>query len=203
MGDARCERAAMKSTCPTTRMSNSAAWFLPAVVALRVTPVPIAIARTTPARVPCSPRTCSPSRTSSRSRSPTMLEEPQVCTEENVAAALADFKAEAVSMFGCHPAAAAIGITGDIQMTSMDGPFVTVKLVGRFWHRRKTVLTNAEAYVRRRIPEVVEIDVAGAHVDGWKHVALRRQLLTRLRRLLLPQTRTTCSTWFATMRPAW
>ena len=130
---------------------------LPIAAALRVTPTPLAALRVTP-----TPPTCACPRGVS-CRHVNMLEEPQVCTEENVAAALADFKAEALSMFGCHPATAAIGITGDLRLASMDGPFITVELAGRFWHRRETVLANAEAYVRRRIPEVVEVDVAGAH----------------------------------------
>ena len=83
-----------------------------------------------------------------------------ICTEENVRAALSAFKQEARSMFGCHEEAARIGISGDIQLESIDGPFAMVDLSGRFWHQRRTVLTNAEAYVRHRIPEVVEVSVA-------------------------------------------
>ena len=58
----------------------------------------------------------------------------------------------AVDMLGCHPAAAAIGITGDVALASQEGPFCELALTGRFWHQRATVLRRAEAHLRARIP---------------------------------------------------
>ena len=46
----------------------------------------------------------------------------------------------------------------------VDGPFVTLELRGRFWHRRETVLRNAAVYLRQRIPELAEVDVADARM---------------------------------------
>ena len=56
--------------------------------------------------------------------------------------------------------AAAIGITGRMELRGIDGPIVLLGLVGRFWHKRTTVLYNAEAFLRSRIPEIAEVDVA-------------------------------------------
>ena len=83
-----------------------------------------------------------------------------VLTEPNVLAALDDFEEAAASMFGRHAEAAAIGITGRMELRGIDGPIVLLGLVGRFWHKRATVLYNAEAFLRSRIPEIAEVDVA-------------------------------------------
>ena len=86
--------------------------------------------------------------------------EPWECSEANILAALDEFRQSATSMFGCHDQASAVGITGDIRLADVDGPFVTLELSGRFWHRRETVLRNAAVFLQRRIPEVAEVDVA-------------------------------------------
>lgn len=83
-----------------------------------------------------------------------------ILTEANVEAALAGFREAAISMFGCHPQASAIGITGDVRLSHIDGPFVSIMLSGKFWHRRETVLANAGTFLRQRIPEICEVDVA-------------------------------------------
>ena len=75
-------------------------------------------------------------------------------------AALDEFRRNAVDMLGCHPAAAAIGITGDVALAHQEGPFCELALEGRFWHRRATVLRRAEAHLRARIPELIEVTVA-------------------------------------------
>ena len=81
------------------------------------------------------------------------------CTEDNVKDALELFKMQSTSMFGCHPAAAQIGISGDVILAELDGPVVYVELNGRFWHKRSTVLRNARAYLLRAIPELADVDV--------------------------------------------
>lgn len=50
-------------------------------------------------------------------------------------------------------------IAGTIQLVELDGPFVTLRLAGRFWHKRGDVLARVAAYMRRRIPDVMEVDV--------------------------------------------
>ena len=82
-----------------------------------------------------------------------------ILTEANVESALADFRSAAVSMFGEHAQASSIGITGDVRLVHLDGPFVVVALTGKFWHRRETVLANAGTFLRQRIPEICEVDV--------------------------------------------
>jgi len=83
-----------------------------------------------------------------------------VLTEANVQSALEDFREAAVSMFGCHRESAAIGVTGDLRIVALDGPVVVVAFEGRFWHRRETVLANFATFLRRRIPEIADIDVS-------------------------------------------
>lgn len=41
----------------------------------------------------------------------------------------------------------------------MDGPTVIVRLKGRFWHTRKTVLDRVTNYLQQRIPEIIDVDV--------------------------------------------
>ena len=41
----------------------------------------------------------------------------------------------------------------------LDGPTAVVRLSGRFWHKRSTVLERVESYVLERIPECVSVEV--------------------------------------------
>ena len=56
--------------------------------------------------------------------------------------------------------ACAVGITGAVELDSLDGPIVLVKLSGRFWHKRATVLRNCRTYLMQRIPELSDVDLA-------------------------------------------
>ncbi|KAG8460093.1 hypothetical protein KFE25_014238 [Diacronema lutheri] len=85
---------------------------------------------------------------------------PLPCTEGNLLEVLQLCRESNDDMFGCHERCAAIGITGDVQLVDIEGPFVTIGLSGRFWHRRRTVLQRVGAFVSQRIPEIVEITLA-------------------------------------------
>ena len=88
--------------------------------------------------------------------------EANALTEANVRHALDEFEQAAPSMFGRHAACAAVSITGAISLRELDGPVAVVDLRGRFWHRRATVLRNADVWLRKRWPELVAAEVADA-----------------------------------------
>lgn len=85
-------------------------------------------------------------------------------TEENVQAVLAACREEIGTMFGYSAENRGVGITGGVDFVDFDGPSVIVKLKGRFWHQRPTVLDRVEKYIQGRIPEVVECLVE----DPWE-----------------------------------
>ncbi|KAL7498239.1 hypothetical protein ACHAWT_006373 [Skeletonema menzelii] len=64
------------------------------------------------------------------------------------------------TMFGRHDMAANVGITGTFELISLEGPEATLSLIGKFWHRRETVLGKAAMYLNARIPELTSITVA-------------------------------------------
>lgn len=41
---------------------------------------------------------------------------------------------------------------GVVQLAEIDGPFVTLRLSGRFWHTRSMVLARVANYLQKRIP---------------------------------------------------
>lgn len=58
------------------------------------------------------------------------------------------------------------------QLADIDGPFITVRLLGRFWHKRVDVLARVQNYVLTRIPEAIEVQIEDpSQLDGW-HVCL-------------------------------
>lgn len=52
-----------------------------------------------------------------------------------------------------------VGITGVVQLAEIDGPFVTLRLSGRFWHTRSMVLARVANYLQKRIPEILEVQI--------------------------------------------
>mmetsp|Transcript_23737 Transcript_23737/g.51898 ORF Transcript_23737/g.51898 Transcript_23737/m.51898 type:complete len:225 (-) Transcript_23737:423-1097(-) len=82
--------------------------------------------------------------------------------EENVQMCLDEFieSEYGTTMFGCHARAAQIGITGLIELEEVCGPEVTLRLEGKFWHKRSTVLGRAAVWLNARIPEITEVVVA-------------------------------------------
>jgi len=92
-------------------------------------------------------------------------------TEENVEQVLLDARVELKQMFdeqmgmtGSLPAAARRGTcasltlpaprqrTGTCTLVDLDGPFVTLRLMGRFWHPRGMVLARVGQFLQTRIP---------------------------------------------------
>lgn len=41
---------------------------------------------------------------------------------------------------------------GVVQLVELDGPFVKLRLTGRFWHERSMVLARVANYLQKRIP---------------------------------------------------
>lgn len=52
-----------------------------------------------------------------------------------------------------------VGITGGVDFVEMDGPTVLIRLKGRFWHTRSSVLDRISNYLQQRIPEIADVDV--------------------------------------------
>lgn len=44
----------------------------------------------------------------------------------------------------------------------VDGPFVTLRLSGRFWHKRTDVMARVATYLQSRIPEIADVSVESA-----------------------------------------
>lgn len=101
-----------------------------------------------------------PRRSPCRARVIASSGRPLPCTEENLLATIAQCVDDNSDMFGCHQRCADIGVTGMVELVDFEGPFVTIKLEGRFWHRRRTVLQRVGQFISRRIPEIVEITLA-------------------------------------------
>ncbi len=62
-------------------------------------------------------------------------------------------------MFGYQAENRGVGITGGVDFVELDGPTVVLRLKGRFWHQRTTVLRRVGAYLMARIPEIVDVVV--------------------------------------------
>lgn len=41
---------------------------------------------------------------------------------------------------------------GVAELADLDGPFVKIRLRGRFWHKRSTVVARLANYLKQRIP---------------------------------------------------
>ncbi|XP_076917714.1 uncharacterized protein LOC143577875 [Bidens hawaiensis] len=52
-----------------------------------------------------------------------------------------------------------VGMTGVAELAEVDGPFVKIRLKGRFWHERSLVLARLGNYLKERIPEILEVDI--------------------------------------------
>lgn len=95
-------------------------------------------------------------------RSDAVVAEIMVLDEDNVLYALDLFvKSDyGQQMFGCHDRPASVGITGSIQFVEVCGPEVALKLSGKFWHRRDTVLGRAAMWLNACMPEISNVYVS-------------------------------------------
>ncbi|KAI4378547.1 hypothetical protein MLD38_016011 [Melastoma candidum] len=75
-------------------------------------------------------------------------------TEDNINQVLDDARVELAQLFD-----SSVGITGEVELADLDGPFVKISLRGRFWHKRSTVLARVGNYLKQRIPEILEVDI--------------------------------------------
>ncbi|XP_057796086.1 uncharacterized protein LOC131012193 isoform X2 [Salvia miltiorrhiza] len=75
-------------------------------------------------------------------------------TEENIEQVLTDAKTELGQLFDTS-----VNITGKVELAELDGPYVKIRLSGRFWHKRSTVLARLGNYLKQRIPEILEVDI--------------------------------------------
>ncbi|XP_027171050.1 uncharacterized protein LOC113770697 isoform X2 [Coffea eugenioides] len=75
-------------------------------------------------------------------------------TEDNIKQVLADARVELGQLFDDS-----VGMTGQAELTDLDGPYVKISLRGKFWHKRSTVLARLGNYLKQRIPEILEVDI--------------------------------------------
>lgn len=75
-------------------------------------------------------------------------------TEENIEQVLAEARIELAQLFD-----ASVNITGKAELAELDGPYVKIRLSGRFWHERSMVLARLGNYLKQRIPEILEVDI--------------------------------------------
>ena len=83
---------------------------------------------------------------------------------ETIQGLLAACRTEIGTMFGYSAENRGVGITGGIDFVELDGPVVVLRLKGRFWHQRTTVLERVAAYLQGRCPEIVDVVVE----DEWQ-----------------------------------
>lgn len=57
-----------------------------------------------------------------------------------------------------------MGITGGVDFVELDGPVVVLRLKGRYWHQRTTVLDRVANFLQQRIPEIIDVVVE----DEWQ-----------------------------------
>ncbi|KAJ1394563.1 NIF system FeS cluster assembly, NifU, C-terminal [Sesbania bispinosa] len=75
-------------------------------------------------------------------------------TEDNILQVLADARTVLGQIFDTS-----VGITGVVELADLDGPFVKIRLKGRFWHKRTTVVARVGNYLKQRIPEILEVEI--------------------------------------------
>ena len=85
-------------------------------------------------------------------------------SEDTVLGVLAACRNELGTLFGYSAENRGVGITGGVDYVDLDGPSVIVRLKGRFWHTRQSVLDRVANYLQQRIPEIVDVQIE----DPWQ-----------------------------------
>ncbi|XP_010509920.1 PREDICTED: uncharacterized protein LOC104786259 [Camelina sativa] len=75
-------------------------------------------------------------------------------TEDNIHLVLSEARIELAQLFD-----SSVGITGQVELVELDGPFVKISLRGKFWHTRAMVLARIGNYMKQRIPEILEVEI--------------------------------------------
>ena len=81
-------------------------------------------------------------------------------TEENVVSTLETARTELQQLFGYSDENRNVGITGKVDFVEVDGPTVVLRLSGRFWHERRTVLGRVGNFLREAIPEISDVTIS-------------------------------------------
>ncbi|VEU42916.1 unnamed protein product [Pseudo-nitzschia multistriata] len=84
--------------------------------------------------------------------------------EETVLRLMQACRQEIGTLFGYTAENRGVGITGGVDYVELDGPVVVLRLKGRFWHERTTVLSRVANYLQQRIPEIIDVTVE----DEWQ-----------------------------------
>ena len=58
-------------------------------------------------------------------------------------------------------------VAGQVDLAELDGPFVKLRLKGKFWHTRATVVARIGNYLKNRIPvRISQFRSAFAHASA-------------------------------------
>jgi hypothetical protein len=62
-------------------------------------------------------------------------------------------------------------MAGQVDLAELDGPFVKLRLKGKFWHTRATVVARIGNYLKNRIPV--------SSSSSWPAIHERAEFVTR------------------------
>ncbi|CAI9784335.1 unnamed protein product [Fraxinus pennsylvanica] len=75
-------------------------------------------------------------------------------TEANIKQVLDDARVELAQLFDTS-----VGITGKVELADLDGPYMKIRIGGKIWHKRSTVLSRLGNYLKQRISAILEVDI--------------------------------------------
>ncbi len=75
-------------------------------------------------------------------------------TEESLIEALEDAREDLSQLFD-----PSVGITGVVELAELDGPFVKLRLSGKFWHKRDMVVLRIGTYLKERVNDIQEVEI--------------------------------------------